>query len=138
MAARKNLPNRVRPYKPRETPYRSKGKPRGPEPQRWCTGPDPQRHDQYIAFLKSRAQAHFRGEQWELTFEQFEFLWNQDGAWLQRGRASDDLLMTRREFTEPWSQENCYIELRRTHLQRHCQLKKGQFKRRTGKTNNGK
>ena len=138
MAARKNYPERKRPYKARPTPYKNKGKPRGPEPHRWISGPDPLRHTQYTCWLKAKAQANFRKEGWTMTFEEFEQLWNQDGAWHQRGRGSDDLLMTRRDFDQPWSRDNCYIELRRTHLQRHCQFRKGQFKRRTGRTNNGK
>lgn len=132
MAARKNYPERKVPYKPRPTTYSSKGKPRGPEPQRWITGPDPRRHEQYTAFLRARAQARFRKEGWELSFEDFEALWNQDASWLQRGTSSDSLLMTRRDFSLPWSKDNCYIELRRTHLQRMCQLQTGKPKRKLG------
>lgn len=128
MAPRKNLPNRKRPYKPRETPYRNRGVLRGPEPQRWCTGPDPTRHEQYTAFLKSRAQARFREESWTLTFEEFEFLWNQDGSWFQRGRGADDLMMTRRDSSQAWSRENAYIELRRDHLKRLAERQRGKSK----------
>lgn len=129
MAARKNYPERKIPYKPRTTPYSSKGKARGPEPQRWCTGPDPVRHEQYTAFLKARAQARFRKEGWELTFEQFEFLWNQDASWPQRGRGADDLLMTRRDFSKAWSFDNCYIMLRGEHLRKHAQAQAGKPKK---------
>lgn len=129
MAARKNYPERKVPYKPRPTPYKSKGKPRGPEPHRWLSGPDPLRHTQYIAWLRAKAQANFRGEQWLLSFEDFEQIWNQDGSWHQRGRAAEDLLMTRLDASQAWSKENCYLEERRRHLQRHAKKQRGKTKK---------
>jgi hypothetical protein len=140
MAARENYPERKVPYKPRPATYKNKGKRLGPRPHVWISGPDPLRHEQYICWLKAKAQANFRKESWELTFEQYEFLWNQDGSWYQRGRGSDDLLMTRRDSSQPWNKDNCYIELRRTHLKRNCQLQSGKPKRKLGegRLQNGK
>ncbi len=129
MAARKDYPNRQVPYKPRPGPYKNKGVILGPRPHVWRSGPDPLRHEQYIAWLKARAQANFRGEGWTMTFEEFEAMWNQDGSWHQRGRAADDLMMTRRDSGSPWSKDNCYIELRRDHLRRMAQDQMGKPKR---------
>lgn len=129
MAQRKNYPERKVEYKPRPTTYKNKGKTRGPEPHRWVSGPDPLRHEQYICWLRAKAQANFRKEGWTMTFEEFEAMWNQDASWHQRGRAADDLMMTRRDHGLPWSNDNCYIELRRTHLQRMAALQLGKPKR---------
>lgn len=139
MAPRKNLVNRKVPYKPRG-PHPSKGQIRGPEPHRWFSGPDERRHNQYVAWLRAKAQANFRKEGWTMTFEEFEFMWNQDASWEQRGRGSDDLLMTRRDSSKPWSSDNCYIMLRGEHLRIHAQAQAGKPKKtlKQGRRQNGK
>jgi hypothetical protein len=87
--------------------------------------------------MRARAQANFRKEGWTMTFEEFEQMWNQDGSWEQRGRRADDLLMTRLDSGMPWSFENCYIEVRRIHLQQHGRMqqgcKRGRYKPRDNK-----
>lgn len=112
-------------YKPRPGACGPRPHCRGPRPQTWMSGPDPMRHDQYTAWMRARAQANFREEGWQMTFEEFETLWNENGNWHQRGRGADDLLMTRRDPSKPWSRDNCYIELRKLHLKRYGLLKTG-------------
>lgn len=96
------------------------GKP-GPRPLLWLTGTDPQRHARYIAWGRARAQALFRQEGWTLTFEEFEQIWGQD--WPRRGRASDDLCMTRADPDEPWSVHNAELITRAEH-NRRCSARK--------------
>jgi hypothetical protein len=60
-----------------------------------------------------------------MTFEEFEIMWNEGGAWHQRGRSADSLLMTRNDSGLPWSNDNCYIEQRRRHLQQQGRMKRG-------------
>lgn len=117
--------NRTRPYIPRPASRGPRPGARGPRPNAWVSGTDPVRHEQYVAWSRARAQAHFREEGWELTFDQFVDLWNQDGQWPQRGRGSDDLLMTRKDSSQPWSIENCYIEQRKVHLQKNGIMRLG-------------
>lgn len=93
----------------------------GPNPNAWCTGPDPQRHDQYIAWGRSRAQAHFRQEDWRLTFEQYEALWQ--GLWSRRGRGSDDLMMMRLDWHKPWNLKNTIIADRQYYHWRQNEIK---------------
>lgn len=87
---------------------------RGPYPHVWLSGPDPILHDQYIAWHRQRAQAHFRGEPFELTYEDFKLLWQE--CWHQRGRTTDSLIMTRRDHKLPWSLQNAHIVSRREFL----------------------
>jgi hypothetical protein len=87
-----------------------RGSPPGPRPHLWRAGPDPTRHDQYQAWLRSRAQAHFRGEAWNLTFEEYEAIWSP--FWHQRGRDSNSLSMSRRDRTGAWSRDNCFLATR--------------------------
>lgn len=82
---------------------------RGPRPHVWRCGPDQLTHDQYNAWLKHRAQAAFRGEPHELSFEQWQALWNKDNAWFQRGRSGPSLCLTRIDHQRPWSLSNCVI-----------------------------
>jgi len=91
------------------------GQGRGIRPHTWITGPDPVRHDQYLAFLRQRAQANYRSEPWHLTFDDFVQLWSP--GWHSRGRHSEDLCMSRRDSDGAWSRSNCVIMTRRCHVQ---------------------
>jgi hypothetical protein len=87
-------------------------------PELWCTGPDQRRHDQYYAWLKHRAQANFRDEIHLLTFTQWCEFWNKDWAWENRGRRSQDVVLTRIDGQGPWHVNNCEIASRKLVLQR--------------------
>ena len=77
---------------------------------------DPDVHKKFDPWHKARSQAHYRGEEWLLTFEEFQILWTDD-LWAQRGRASDNLAMTRQDPEGPWSLDNCMIVTRKRQLQ---------------------
>ena len=86
---------------------------RGPRPQTWITGTDPDTHDQYRAFVQCRNQARFRSEPWELTFDQWCEHWA--GRWHLRGRTADSLCITRRDCALPWSDSNVIVITRTSH-----------------------
>lgn len=86
------------------------------DPDSWCTGPDPVRHDKYYAYLKHRSQAKYRKETHSLTWEQWETLWPND-LWSQRGRSADSLCLQQIETGEGWHISNVEIVTRRQHLQ---------------------
>ena len=86
---------------------------RGPRPQLWITGTDPDTHDQYRAFVQCRNQARFRSEPWELTFDQWCEHWA--GRWHLRGRSADSLCITRRNCALPWSMTNVIVITRTSH-----------------------
>jgi hypothetical protein len=90
--------------------------PKGPMPHRWRVGPDDLRHDMFRAWHCHRAQAIFRGEDYALTFEDFEQAW--DGLWFHRGRHKDALVMTRRDDELPWCRGNIEIIPRKERLKR--------------------
>ena len=92
---------------------------RGPRPQTWITGTDPLTHEQYTAWLKHRAQAHFRNEEYSLTFEDWSWFWNQDDRWSRRGRSGTSLCLTRIDHSEPWSRSNCLIITRQVQMKIH-------------------
>lgn len=81
-------------------------------PLQWISGPDPIRHSKFNPWHKARVQARFRGEDYQLTFDEFCELWT-DELWQRRGRGSQDLGMTRRDLSGPWTVENCVIVTRR-------------------------
>ena len=86
-----------------------------PRPQVWITGPDEFKHSMYHPWQMSKAQAKFREEDWELTFEQYYDLWKD--YWHQRGRQADDYCMTRDDVSGAWSVDNIRIITRRKHLE---------------------
>jgi len=105
---------------------------RGKErPQVWKCGPDPYKHRMYIPFLKVKAQARYRQEEFELDFEEFYQLWN--GHWDQRGRHSDNLVMTRIDWGSPWAQDNIVLITRKEQCQKQAiyRMQLGKTKYRT-------
>lgn len=91
---------------------------RGPRPLTWITGPDPVRHQRYVAFQRARCQAVWRQEGWELTFDQYEAIWGDQ--WHRRGRTVDTLCLSRRDYDLPWSPDNVEVITRREHNQRQA------------------
>lgn len=85
-------------------------------PHVWKCGPDEYKHSMYTPWMMARAQAKFRDETFELTFEQFYSKWKD--CWAQRGRGIDDLCMSRKDFSEGWTDDNAEVIDRREHLNR--------------------
>lgn len=101
----------------------------GPRPHCWkVQGEIP--HKQYLAWLQMKAQASYREESFELTFEDFQRLWQKN--WDRKGRASDDFCLTRQDPMGAWSPENTLCVRRVEHLRRQKLYKKEQ---RNGTTN---
>lgn len=93
----------------------------------WKTGPDPRTHRQYTAWLKARSQARFRGETWNLTFEQYQEIWGDQ--WEQRGRTRDSLCLSRRDYDLGWDASNIEVMTRQAHAARQAAW--GKIQRRT-------
>ena len=74
---------------------------------------DPVLRAQHTAFHRMRAQAKHRGDLFELTFEEFESVWN--GRWEQRGRKPHELCMRRIDATLPWRLDNITVIERSEH-----------------------
>jgi hypothetical protein len=87
----------------------------GPRPHVWIVGPDNNKHQMYIPWLKAKAQANFRNDEWNLEFEDYFAMWN--GNWHLRGRQSDDLCMTRINWSGAWEKDNIQLVTRKQHCQ---------------------
>ena len=87
-------------------------------PHLWKSGPDPELRSRRLAFLRSRCQARFRSEAWELTLEDWYQLWTLD-LWRQRGRRVDSMILTRKNIDGAWSIGNCEVRPRRGNMSRH-------------------
>lgn len=109
---------RVKPVKPLLHTGR-----KGPRPLLWKMGPDPVIHAQYVAWMRARAQAHFRREPWDLTFEQYQSLWGDQ--WANRGRTRDTLCLSRYDYDLGWSMDNCRLVTRQEHNQHQADWRMG-------------
>lgn len=95
---------------------------RGPRPDKWVTGPDPEEHRRYRVFIQQRNQAQWRGEGWTMSFEAWKQIWDQSGQWYNRGRQRGCYCMTRRDVREPWTVDNVYVITREQHAVKQGQL----------------
>lgn len=87
-----------------------RGSPPGPRPHLWKSGTDPVRHQMYYLWHQARAQAHYRGEAWRLTFDQYLELWQPYHD--QRGRSGTSYSMSRHRPDQAWSSTNCFMATR--------------------------
>ena len=88
----------------------------GPRPHVWVTGPDPEEHKRYRAFIQQKNQAQFREEGWDIPFEAWLEMWGD--LWPLRGRTRDSYCMTRYDPFGPWDRENTMVIERREHSRR--------------------
>lgn len=95
---------------------------RGPRPQAWVSGPDPEEHKKYRTFIQQRNQAQWRGEGWTITFEQWKQIWDESGQWHNRGRERSCYCMTRQDHLEPWSEHNVEVVTREAHSRHQSAL----------------
>ena len=86
---------------------------RGPRPQMWVSGPDPEVHKRYRVWIQQRNQALWRDEGWHIDFDVWCGLWAQH--WHQRGRQRGDYCMTRVDWSLPWTVENVQVITRSEH-----------------------
>lgn len=84
-------------------------------PDIWKSGPDEVNHRLYTDCQRARAQAKYRGEQWFITEQEYIELWRTDDRYLKKGRAPDDICLTRRDHDLPWTLDNVEFVLRLDH-----------------------
>jgi hypothetical protein len=104
-------PNPNKPVKPPSTWVR-----KAPRPYIWLTGTDPVKHEMYHPWQVAIAQAKFRKEEWDFSFEEYYQLWLPH--WDNRGRDSLNVCMTREDMDAPWTAGNVVIMTRNEHLKR--------------------
>lgn len=79
-----------------------------PDPAKWADEDTIMERDIYYGWLKHRAQARFRGEEHDLTPEQWRELWPKE-TWLNRGRAPECDMLVRIDVTGAWTLNNVKI-----------------------------
>lgn len=94
---------------------------RGPNPHLWKSGPDPDLHDRYLVWTQHRNQAQWRGELYNLSFDDWLDVWGD--LYPLKGRTRDSMCMTRIDASLPWSKSNTQIVSRSRHAQN--QLNRG-------------
>lgn len=87
------------------------------DPNNWISGPDPLTHDKYYAWLKHKAQAKFRHEIHELTWEDWQQLWPNE-LFEKRGRKSDDYCICLIDEYDGWVLGNVEVTSRLEHLRK--------------------
>lgn len=92
-----------------------------PRPHCWLVGPDEKKHKMYHPWQMSKAQATFRNEGWELSFDEYYELWKDD--WDNRGRKSENMCMTRLDPDMPWAVGNVQVIKRVDHLRNQNAIK---------------
>ena len=90
---------------------KSYGPGRRSDPSKWITGDDPLTRDKYYAWLKHRAQAKHRKEDYSLTWEDWQTLWS-DQDFLNRGRGMDNMCLFQITPGEGWHLNNTTVEIR--------------------------
>lgn len=80
-------------------------------PNAWVSGTDPVRHEQHIAWRQQKNQAQWRGEKWEIDFDDWILMWGM--LWEHRGRTPEEYCMTRIDPEKDWVNENIRIMLRK-------------------------
>jgi len=58
---------------------------------------------------RMRAQANYRGEPWQLSFDDYRDFWPTEELWAQRGRSTESLCMTRLDPELAWSRSNTVV-----------------------------
>ena len=86
-------------------------------PELWKSGRDPVRHRLWLEHQRNRAQAKYRGQEWNISVEEFIELWMEDDRYKHRGRDTNSLCMTRIDKHKPWQPDNVYFPTRREHFQ---------------------
>jgi hypothetical protein len=67
-----------------------------------------------LSFQRWRAQAKLRGEAVEMTERDWNAVWGD--LWFKRGRSIDSWCLSRKDWTKPWSKDNCLLMQRREHF----------------------
>lgn len=84
-------------------------------------------HKQYRCWIQHKNQANFRGEEYDLTFEQYQDLWKD--KWDMKGRDSDSYCLTRVDPDGAWTLNNVEVIDRIEHLKRQGYARRGRPRR---------
>ena len=78
----------------------------------------PHLHRLRRAYVVARCQANYRNEEWQLTWDDWLYLWLTQDRYLRKGRGADELGLSRLDYNSSWAMDNVQIETRGDHLSR--------------------
>lgn len=76
-----------------------------------------------LDYCRMRAQAKYRNEQFDITWEEFQQLW--EGKWHLRGRDRLSLCLTRKDWSGVWNLDNVELVTRIEHVRKQGLAKAG-------------
>lgn len=88
-----------------------------PKEENWCSEERIIERDIYYGWLKHKAQAKYRSEDYSLTYEEWAELWTHD-KWLCRGRGREDLCLMQLAPGLGWHKGNVEVVTRQCYLDR--------------------
>jgi hypothetical protein len=77
------------------------------DPNKWLSGPDPDRHKWHRLFQQAKNQAQWRKEIWLLDFEEWLTIFGDDIY--NRGHGKDQSYMSRIDLDKAWQLDNCIV-----------------------------
>ena len=80
-----------------------------------------------MAWSRMKAQAKFRGEEFILTWDEFQAIW--EGRWHLRGTYKNSLVLVRKDNEQPWCLDNVEVIVRLEQWRRQNKPRKGQGKK---------
>lgn len=96
-------------------------------PHTWKSGPDLTVHKLYVDCQRARAQAWYRGEQWQITEQEYIDLWLIEDRYQRKSRCREGLCMTRIDPELPWTLDNVHIITRLEHFRRSAEAKRMKY-----------
>jgi len=76
-----------------------------------------------MGWSRMKAQAKYRNEGWDLTWEQYQDIWMD--KWHLKGRGSEDLCLTRIDWAGSWTIDNVSLVFRLDHLKKQSRARTG-------------
>lgn len=90
-------------------------RPPGPFPSVWTHPYDKERTLCHRGWSRAKAQAKYRGEDWQLTADDWKAIWTPE-LHARRGRGTDDLCLFRIDSEKSWHKDNVILITRRAQL----------------------
>jgi len=89
--------------------------------------PDPIDNQLFGQWARARAQAHYLGEVWNLTTDEYITLWRENNRYLNKGRGNENFCLVRNKYDKPWQLDNVKVITRLEHYQICSRDKTGKF-----------
>lgn len=77
-----------------------------------------------LSYSRMKAQAKFRGEPWDLSWEEYQTIW--EGKWHLRGSTPDDMCLTRIDWDGVWCASNIKVVSRMEHWRKQAVMRPSQ------------